>query len=203
MKVLLPSLVLLILTAWARADSPIPPYTRATTSGGGTAVFVMVPKLENGYFRPDQSSGTMYLVGDDGSLTKQWSVSGWFSHDVFLTNDGAYLVRFGPWNLGAHPRKEDLALSFYKAGKLLRSYSTAEMVSDPKAVRVTTGHYEWRSDEAPYIDRNEFWLTTIEGRFFVFDLESGAITTIREPAKEKTEPNHKAEPISPSRAGSP
>lgn len=171
--------------AFAHADQLPEICPKATTSSVGTAVFIMVPKLEGGYFKPDKSGGTMYLVDGDGSLTKLWNVSGWYSHAVFLTNDGDYLVRIGPWNSGAHPSKEDLALSFYKGGRLLRSYSTAELIRAPNAVRVTTSHYEWRSEEPPYIGMGEFWLTTIEGRFFVFDLESGAIKSVRDPKEEK------------------
>jgi hypothetical protein len=109
-------------------------------------------------------------------------VSDWYSHDVFLANDGDFLVRLGPWNSGSQPRKEDLAVAFYKEGRLLKSYSTAELMEDPKRVSRSVSHYEWRSSDAPYLGMGEFWITTIEGRLFVFDLATGKIKSAR-PAK--------------------
>jgi hypothetical protein len=163
----------------AHADSPVPPYPKATASGGGTAVFIMVPKTEDARASWADGTGTMYLLGETGTLEKQWEVSGWYSHHVFLTNDGDYLVRIGPWHSGHEPKKDHLALAFFKRGRLIRSYSTKDLIRDPKQVRQSVSHYEWRADDAPYIGMGEFSITTVEGRFLVFDLESGDIKRVR------------------------
>jgi hypothetical protein len=59
----------------------------------------------------------------------------WFSQRIFLecnvaTGDGPVglsVVRFGPWSRGREARAQDLALAFYRGGRLLRRYSTLDI----------------------------------------------------------------------------
>lgn len=127
----------------------------------------------------------MYTVRLDGSLEKKWNVEGWYSFGTYPSDDGVYLTRFGDWPTGDSPKKEDLAVAFYKQGKLIRTYSTADLIVDPKKVRVTVSHYQWLAEgQHGHFYYKQFGLTTIEGREIIFDLESGEITKVYEPNPE-------------------
>jgi hypothetical protein len=184
MKALLPkilsvaSLLTLLPFALSRADEPAPKIAQATTSSRGRAVFIQA-----GVSKQAEGRGTMFVVRDDGSLEKKWSTEGWYAHRVFLTDDGEYLVRIGPWNGGHTAKKEDIALEFYKHGKLLRSYTTVDMMENPERVRPSVSHYQWEGDEEPKFDGEEFTIFTAEERRFVFDVKTGATKSVTRPVK--------------------
>jgi hypothetical protein len=66
-----------------------------------------------------------------------WSVSGWYSFRVFLSDDGRYLVSL--FSRTSSPRTEasepaDAFVSFYDNGKLLAQYTIAQLIGDPEAI---------------------------------------------------------------------
>lgn len=96
MKVLLiPFLWYLFLIQDAFADSERPPKPIFTSSHSGWHVFKMIP---NGL-------GVCYRIEQDGEFVEIWRTEGWYSSNVFLSNNGKYLVRMGPWNDGCCPEK--------------------------------------------------------------------------------------------------
>ncbi len=61
-------------------------------------------------------------------------------------------MRLGNWPRGRELSEKHLAIAFYKDGKLLKSYSTKDLVKDPKALFVTTGHYKWQKGKLQFDD---------------------------------------------------
>ncbi|WP_435894710.1 hypothetical protein [Oceaniferula spumae] len=125
--------------------------------------------------------GVAHRLQPDGSMKEIYRVSGWYSHQVFLSMDGRYLVRMGPWSPGRELSKDHVAVQFYKDGKLLKSYSTIDLVKDPKKIELTVNHYFWRGPKCKLETDNKFILDTIDGLRYVFDATSGEVIS-----KEKT-----------------
>jgi len=176
----------------SRADSPAPEVPLVFASRPSSAAyFVMVPtKFDKDYKIIREAFGVAYRADEDGKPQELYRVKGWYSFEVYLSDDGTYLVQMGPWSVGSEPEKEDLAVAFFKNGKMLKSYSTADLVKDPSKVAPTTSHYFWQApsplddsiDPAeamallPRLDYdNHFNLSTIDGWTYVFDAKNGKI----------------------------
>lgn len=135
--------------------------------------------------------GIAYRLSEEGTLEELYRTSGWYSFQVFVSADGSYLVQMGPWNTGDRPHKDHLAVAFHKDGKLVRSYSTADLIKDPAKVMASVSHYMWlapdiRHDASeaeqyalrPRLDyENKFTLHTIDGWTYEFDATTGNITS--------------------------
>jgi hypothetical protein len=178
------------------ADSPAPAVPLAFTSDSGSDVlFTMVPpKFDKSYKVERDAFGVAYRVSADGSLKEIYRTKGWYSFQVFVSRDGRYIVRMGPWSVGHEPAKDDLAVAFYKDGKLLKEYSTAELVKDKSKVIATTSHYFWQAP-SPVDDgvsenmrlkirlhldyTNTFDLHTIDGLTYSFDVTTGKIKSAK------------------------
>lgn len=135
--------------------------------------------------------GIAYALQPDGSFRELWRTEGWYTFEAFISEDGRYLVRMGPWNAGHKPASDHLAVAFYDNGRLLEEYSTADLVQDPASVRASVSHYTWLRrdrpgnwdpsappvDEAgPYLTyRNRFILTTSDNIRYTFDVQTGRI----------------------------
>lgn len=162
------------------ADSPAPPTPRITTSQSGEHIFVSTPNAETPW-DTRKAQGVAYHLDSSGNLKESWRIDGWYSFSTFLLNDGRHLVRMGPWNVGYKPEAEDLAIAFYEDGKLIKSYSTVELVKDPSKVHVSSSHYDWLTDwdqttHAPKLAANDsFTLTTADGIHYKFDARTGNI----------------------------
>jgi len=138
-----------------------------------------------------EAFGAAYRIDDDGNFTELWKTSGWYSFEVFLSADGKYLVRMGSFGVGKQPEKKDLGIAFYKNGKLLKAYSTADLVKDNRKVVQTASHYMWLARdnyEKPDPDakltlewENVFRLKTIDGIAYQFDATTGQIKEARRP----------------------
>lgn len=179
-----------------KADSPAPPVPLVFTSDSGSDVaFTMIPpKYGKDYKIEKEAFGVAYKVGDDGSLKELYRTDGWYSFQVFVSRDGRHLVRMGLWSVGHEPAKDDLAVAFYEDGKLLKEYSTADLVKDITKVVPTTSHYFWQAP-SPVDDKvteaeqlrlrlhidytNTFELHTIDGWTYAFDVTTGKINSTR------------------------
>ena len=93
-----------------------------------------------------------------------------------------------PRNGGSEPKKQDLAVAFYRQGKLIKQYSTADLVKDKSKVRKSLSHYMWLARDAElmksYSERdpeaelrvfpnNTFRLKTCDGLVYFFVRQSG------------------------------
>ena len=170
------------------ADSPRTPFPYVVTAGDGIVYFRMFPRPHPG--NHSDGFGIAYRIRDNGSDLELWRTQGWYFTEVFLSKDGDFLVAMGPWNGGSEPRKEDLALAFYREGKPIKQYSTADLVKDKSKVRKSLSHYTWLARDAelikPYSERDPeaelrafsndiFRLKTCDGLVYFFDMTTGEI----------------------------
>lgn len=177
--------VSLLLSQSSRADEERVPYSFTVASQSGQYYFKMLPAKrewqENKYVITREAFGVAYTIDEDGNFKELWRTSGWYSFELFLSEDGQYLVRMGPWNGGHEPKKEDIAVAFYKNGKLLKEYSVVDLVKDKSKIQATVSHYFWL-DKSPgseakrRLDRdNVFYLKTIDGIAYQFYATTGKI----------------------------
>jgi hypothetical protein len=174
------------------ADSPAEPEPLVfASSRGGRAIFTMMPpEYDSDYKQVKDAFGVAYLLQSDGKLKELYRTKGWYSFEVFVSADGRYLVQMGPWNVGRAPTSEDLAVAFFKDGKEIKRYSTADLVKDPSKVIVSTSHYMWRAPDfrkkyqkgqalalLPQLNdyEKEFVLNTIDNWTYYFDIETGKL----------------------------
>jgi len=194
------AICLFMVTSALVADTPGDPYAKITASEKGTVFFKMVPAKT--HFEADRMMtdrdpyGIAYRVHDEGEMIELWRTDGWYAFEVYLSNDGHYLVRMGPWSEGSEASKEDLAIAFYQDGKLLQEYSTADLLKDKNAVKRTISHYRWRApmvisgvgeldaeDPLGPIRLNydgSLQLRTSEGTIYRFDSKTGKILERKE-----------------------
>lgn len=189
---------IILITGWlvaitsAFADSPATPIPLVFSNENGSDVyFTMVPaKYGKDYKIEREAFGIAYKLDAEGKSTELYRTVGWYSFEVFISRDGRYLVRMGPWSAGHEPEEKDLAVAFYQDGKLLKQYSTADLVKDKSKVVASVSHYFWLApsptDRAiTKVDRlklrlhldydNIFKLHTIDGWTYSFDATTGKI----------------------------
>lgn len=184
-----------------QADKPLPDERYVKTSQGGKSVFTMVPAKrelrDKKWVIARDSFGICYRLTEEGKFVEVWSVSGWFSPEIYLSDDGKHLIRVGPWSKGHEPEAGDLAVAFYQNGKLLKSYSTADLVRRPGAVLASVSHYDWlaRARDAERGESNPdsklrlvgdrvFHLKTCDQIKYQFDVTTGKIISIDDPVEE-------------------
>lgn len=187
--------VLAILNATALlADSPATPIPYVKASPNGQFYFRMMPGKQEWDNR--HAYGEMYEVSEGGDKLL-WKTKGWYSFSVFVSDNGRHLVRMGLWSSGDRPSQEDLAVAFYTDGKLVKSYSTKDLVSDPSKIERSVSHYEWYQVIIGLHSRagindpfggepDTFSLITLADETFSFDIASGKIIS-----EEKAPNNHK------------
>ncbi len=119
---------------------------------GKTQVFQVSPAADRLLYTLDWYSPELYLYG-------------------YIAGPITYVVRFGPWNRGHEANGQDLAVAFYKDGKLLKSHSTLDIVSDPNRVSASESHYT--------VFRKKLGFRRPWGNQIVFDVEnnSGGVMT--------------------------
>lgn len=154
------------------------PYVKANERG--SIYFKMSPDPAAPCDRT-KGSGAAYqvAVGADQLL---WKTEGsWYAQTTFLSEDGRYLIRIGNWPRGRKPSKDHLAIAFYDNGKLLKRYSTLELIKDPSQVETSVSHYAFYHDPpgftAPHA--KTFLLTTIDGIAYTFNITTGEIASTK------------------------
>ena len=192
------TLVMLSACVIAQADSPADPTPLIFTPVFPSEVsFAMVPRRYGpapDYKVTRESYGIAYRLTPEGEMKEIYRTEGWYSFEVFISIDGKFLVQMGPWNSGYDVNSTDLAIAFHKDGKLVKSYSTADLIKDPEKVERSISHYRWRApsmgdstltDEQKEALRprmsyeNEFTLNTIDGWTYVFDATTGKIKSTK------------------------
>lgn len=177
-------------TSLAVADTPARPASYKQVSADGRFVFVMLNPFpadaDNDELRQTYSKSGLYK--NDGSADPLWAVD-WYCDQVEVASDGVHLVRHGPWpSLSKQPSGPvgptelgQEAVSFFANGKLLRTYSIGELVSDPDRLPRSWSHFRWRESGSLNDVSLEYTLTTKDGNTFVFDLTTGATVSAHRP----------------------
>lgn len=178
-----------VAAAFTLADIGSPPGPRVSVSPSGEYFFAMLPPKSVAASDDDperNGSGTAYRLYARGEMAELWHVSGWYSSDIFISDDGEHLVRIGDRPSGGDVSYGDLALAFYRKGTLLRQYSTKDMIRDPdkigKGARCDW-RLDWQQSRIPAEDLvkyqprlygdNQFRIFTADGFRHVFDVATG------------------------------
>ena len=169
------ALVVLLLSPCALGDTPAAARAYVGVGDGGHYYFKILPCLKNS---SDLSCGSVrvYEVSDEGPDRPVWSASGWFAFSAYLSDDGKYLVRMGDWPGGSEPSDSDLAIAFYEDGKLLKQYSTKQLIRDPSKVVRSVSHYQFLREVRgfqPYTKM--FTIVAVDGTEYTFDVRHGDI----------------------------
>jgi hypothetical protein len=162
----------------ALGDQEAMPTTYITASPDGHYYFRMYPDSTDAWNR-DGGHGEAYEVSGKGRDKRLWRVKGWFAYQTFIAWDGQHLIRMGNWPRGKRPSSTDLAIAFYKRDRLLKAYSTADLIKDVSKVRASVSHYQFLADDAaPRLGNfffDEFLLKTIDGIEYRFDFTTGEV----------------------------
>lgn len=141
--------------------------------------------------RQKYATGGLYRADD---LSKPiWPVD-WFDYEAIPSDDGKHLVRIhgenDQWRHYKTDRRlpEDTvleqlsapAISFYRNGELLRTYTVRELVGRPDNLPHSMRYILWYAGGVITQDDRQFVLMTQDERQTFFDLETGAIVRSRE-----------------------
>lgn len=195
----------IISCAPLRADDEAAPSSWFATSGLGNVMFKMVVPKWGEKAGKDvlvrEAFGVAYEIDEEGELKELWRTKGWHSREVYLSNDGRYLVRMGPW-ASDQVNHADLAIAFYDRGVLLKEYRVCDLLKDAtNKVIYSASHYVWRPEvqgeetgftrEHRVLLPNEaepplmFHLVMIDKTAYRFDVATGKVhsTTVDTKAK--------------------
>ncbi|MFA6321719.1 MAG: hypothetical protein WCY36_07685 [Candidatus Omnitrophota bacterium] len=159
-------------------------------SPNGKYVFVMLTKGPAKLGRVDTLKSKYECSGlykANNSLKPLWRVN-WYSPTVHVSSDGAHLVRVGRAKVEAMNGKPDmaqLALAFYKNGKLLKRYLIGNVISAPsKLVKWGTG-FRWQKRIAFDDESGKLSVTLVTGQTKVFNIKSGLIIPDKSAANKR------------------
>lgn len=160
------------ISLFSDQEGPIEPYT--VVSPDSRYIFVMLRGGFHGYPKdPDKELSKKYpqsgLYLNDGSGTLLWPVN-WGAARVILPSDGIHLIRLGPWARSY----DDEAISFFKYGKLIRTYKINELIFLPFLLDRTASHFWWKCKIS--IEKNNVLnVSTRQGDKYIFDITTGEI----------------------------
>jgi len=159
------------------ADEPAYPEVYVVAAPEGKYYFKMIPNED--YMDLYNSRGILYKVSPKEEDEIVWRTSGWYANSVYISANGMYLVRMGNWAGGEKPSDDDLAIAFYKNGKLIKSYSTKDLIKNVSAVVTTESHYFFLKDVKGFKGAysNTFTIITIDNIEYEFDVSNGNIVS--------------------------
>ncbi len=167
-------LLLTVLSGRAFADKEKVNDQYSVSSPNGKFVIEMIPSTNFG----EAGKGFAFATADVQHKDTLWRID-WFAKKVFLADDGLHLVRFGPW---AKDRKGlgDIAIGFYKKGKVVKQYLVKDLVKDKKSISATVSHYTWESCDSAVVsglskDFKTYTLVTTDRIMYVFNTSTGKI----------------------------
>ncbi len=108
-------------------------------SPSGWAYFKLIPSPD---FDEKKSQGFLYRVSD-GEDVLIYRSDGWFSFNVLVSNDGAYIARRGPWPQSDSPPETTPAVVFYVDGTEVRTYYVSDLVRKESKLQRSFSHYNW------------------------------------------------------------
>jgi len=190
-------LFVLILVTNAYADRFPGPYPYVAVSQTGQYYFKMIPPIfGEGVINESRRNGwgVAYRLNPDGSSDELWGTEGWYSNDVYISEDACHLVRLERLIQIGNKMKGDLAIAFYENGRLLCQYTVADLVKDHTKIVETVSFYRWIASDVQDLTKiltsergdskvsrptlhlnNMFSLVTCDGILYIFDVANGKI----------------------------
>lgn len=196
-------LILIFISGVALAEEkPIAyPVPSLFKSSNGRYTLALIPPKSDDTLRPENShhaairskysrSG-LYL--DEDNANPLWTVD-WFDYEVLIADDGIHAVRIHGENDQWRHYKTDKrlpdasvreqlaapAISIYRNGEALRTYSVAEIVARPETLPHTMRYILWNAGGVFTKDGKQFVLLTQDERQVFFNLENGRIDLSRD-----------------------
>lgn len=163
----------LLLRGGLQADNPRSNEAYETKSANEDFSISMIPEGYGG----EEGRGTAYRL-KEGIKTTLWSV-GWFAQKVELSNSGDDLVRYGPWASDL-TGWTDLAIAFYRKGKLVKQYQVKDLLKDASRLDETASHYYWQPQTTTRpvgfsADGKTYHLVMVDRTTYDFDVSTGMI----------------------------
>lgn len=165
-------LLLLAASTVARADQDARRIgARAIASPSGEYFMLVVPVS-------DQKINwlwTVYSMGERGAFKEVWSRGGLNSRELFLSDDGHYVVCVDTWPTGHSPKSEQV-IAIYNEGSLVKAYLASELVRDIENIRYSTSHFRWSADWPPVLLRGyTLSFTNVEDDLCEIDIRTGKL----------------------------
>jgi len=186
----------------ALGDTPLEPTPWVAASANQEAFFKMVPgkyHFEKHRLITDREPfGVAYRLAPDGTFVALWRCKGWYAPSGALSDDSDYLVVTGPWASDVE-NHTDLAVAFYKRGKVIKSHQVKDLIKDPTKLEYSVSHYFWRPAKQTSPtgilahDQDLFELVMIDKTDYLFYLKSGEIAGFRRDEGAMTRDEYAAE----------
>ena len=169
---LMATFILSISSLWA--DKEPRQLTFVKSAEGGRYYFKMI--ADDDYDR-SKGRGKLYQVSSEGKDKVLWETKGWFAFDLYISYDGNYLARLGNWPRGRKPSHKDLGIAFYKNGKLIKYYSTVDLVQNLSKIEKTKGHYSYLKKVLGFTSTYDymFQIVTIDNILYTFNVSDGSV----------------------------
>lgn len=150
---------------WLRGDAPLAPPSNYTVYSLNRRFYAF---LDAG-----KKKTTVFEVRKGAPAAQVWEMPGWF-RVAALSDDGEhFVVGFEGINLlPLDYHKEQVMLSFYRRGKLLRAVTLGQLVKDYGKLQRTVSHYYW-GRYLGFDEKNRYLVATVEGRTIAFDAATG------------------------------
>lgn len=176
MKIIFSLIVMLIFSTSGYTDSLAPSESYILESTDTTSIFVMpamTGMLSNDGKIWSEKTGLYSIENLDKPV---WSID-WYANNVYLSKDGDYLVRPGPWARGL----SDLAVAFYHNGNLIKQYQVSDLVTDESFVSHSISHIFWSKKKGFDSENNRYLIETNSHDVYLFDITTGKIISDNNP----------------------
>ena len=139
---------------------------------------------QNDYTSASSAFGIAYDLNSKGEQVELWRTQNWYSFRTYLSRNCESLVRMGRvawYNYGASSLTGDVAVAFYKKGKLLKKYVVADLINDHQhGINIGYSTYIW--DKHHYFGRFSsdapFYIETTENNVFTFNINTGEVISV-------------------------
>lgn len=174
------------------ADQVSRPSAWVAISSLGDHLFKMVPAqgrfVGDKYVITEEAFGVAYEVDRKGDFVERWRTKGWFAQRGWLSEDGRYFVRKGPW-ASDYESRTDLAVAFYDRGRLLKEYKVKDLIKNPESLVQSASHYFWSPHVQTVPDglaSTSFHLVMADKTTYRFNVATGEILETGRDAGAKT-----------------
>lgn len=176
MRVLFSILLTVVVFLWGQALAE--PTVIREASGLQREAGKAVCSL-NGFFcavmDPEQKVTTVVRRRAGGVSQPLWSMDGWF-RVAYVSNDGEYLVTGydGVNLLPLNYKRNQVMISFYDRGKLIRQVRLNEMISDFSKLEKVASHYRW-GECLGLNSEDHLTVELVDKTWLMFDIKTGQI----------------------------